>query len=79
MIVIDDGKGFDVGAYRNLRPETSFGLAGVTERVEMVGGRLELTSEEGKGTRAEIRIPFERSPEAPLKAPDQIRASEGAA
>jgi signal transduction histidine kinase len=79
MIVIDDGKGFDVGAYRNLRPETSFGLAGVTERVEMVGGRLELTSEEGKGTRAEIRIPFERSPEAPLKAPDQIRASEGVA
>jgi signal transduction histidine kinase len=27
----------------------------------MVGGRLELTSEEGKGTRAEIRIPFDRS------------------
>ena len=61
MIVIDDGRGFDVGAYRNLRPETSFGLAGVTERVEMVGGRFDLTSEEGKGTRAEIRIPFERS------------------
>jgi signal transduction histidine kinase len=61
MIVIDDGKGFDVRAYRNLRPETSFGLAGVTERVEMVGGRLDITSEEGKGTRAEIRIPFERS------------------
>jgi signal transduction histidine kinase len=61
MIVIDDGKGFDVGAYRNLRPETSFGLAGVTERVEMVGGRLDITSEEGKGTRAEVRIPFERS------------------
>jgi len=79
MIVIDDGRGFDVGAYRNLRPETSFGLAGVTERVEMVGGRLDLTSEEGKGTRAEIRIPFERSAEAPLKAPDQIRASEGVA
>ena len=61
MIVIDDGKGFDVGAYRNARPETSFGLAGVTERVEMVGGKLDLTSEAGRGTRAEIRIPLERT------------------
>jgi signal transduction histidine kinase len=61
MIVIDDGKGFDVGAYRRLRPETSFGLAGVTERVEMVGGRLELSSEIGRGTRAEVRVPLERS------------------
>lgn len=77
MIVIDDGTGFDVGAYRKLRPETSFGLAGVTERVEMVGGKFDLTSEEGKGTRAEIRIPLER-PETPLKALDQ-NSSEGAA
>ena len=61
MIVIDDGKGFDVGAYQSLRPETSFGLAGVTERVEMVGGRLDISSEIGRGTRAEIRIPLERS------------------
>ena len=60
MIVIDDGRGFDVGAYRNLRPETSFGLAGVTERVEIVGGRLDITSEPGRGTRAEVRIPLER-------------------
>ena len=61
MIVIDDGRGFDVGAYQSLRPETSFGLAGVTERVEMVGGRLDISSEIGRGTRAEIRIPLERS------------------
>jgi signal transduction histidine kinase len=61
MVVIDDGKGFDVGAYRNLRPETSFGLAGVMERVEIVGGRLDISSEAGRGTRAEVRIPFDRS------------------
>lgn len=60
MVVIDDGKGFDVGAYNTIRPETSFGLAGVHERVEMVGGRLDLTSEIGRGTRAEVRIPLER-------------------
>lgn len=60
MIVIDDGRGFDVDAYHNLRPETSFGLAGVTERVELVGGRLDITSEPGRGTRAEVRIPVER-------------------
>ncbi|GAC1370955.1 MAG: GAF domain-containing sensor histidine kinase [Actinomycetota bacterium] len=61
MVVIDDGRGFDVAAYRMMRPETSFGLAGVTERVAMVGGRLDLTSEIGRGTRAEVRIPLERS------------------
>lgn len=60
MVVIDDGRGFDVGAYHTIRPETSFGLAGVHERVEMVGGRLDLTSELGRGTRAEVRIPLER-------------------
>lgn len=60
MIVIDDGRGFDVGAYRQLRPETSFGLAGVTERVEMVGGSIEILSSRA-GTRAEVRIPLERA------------------
>jgi signal transduction histidine kinase len=29
--------------------------------VEMVGGRLELSSEIGRGTRAEVRVPLERS------------------
>jgi two-component system NarL family sensor kinase len=61
MIVIDDGKGFDVNAYRKTRPETSFGLAGVTERVEMVSGSFDLTSEPGHGTRAEVRIPTDRT------------------
>lgn len=60
MIVIDDGRGFDVEAYRSLRPETSFGLAGVSERLAMVGGTLTLSSAPGHGTRAEIRIPVER-------------------
>ncbi|HWD07918.1 MAG TPA: GAF domain-containing sensor histidine kinase [Actinomycetota bacterium] len=61
MIVIDDGKGFDLTAYRAARPETSFGLAGVTERIELVGGTFELESEPGKGTRGEVRIPLDRS------------------
>ncbi|HLI57032.1 MAG TPA: GAF domain-containing sensor histidine kinase [Actinomycetota bacterium] len=68
MIVTDDGKGFDVTAYRATRPETSFGLAGVTERIELVGGTFELESEVGKGTRGEVRIPLDRA-----------NASEGAA
>lgn len=61
MIVIDDGKGFDVNAYRAVRPETSFGLAGVTERIELVGGTFDLESEPGKGTRGEVRIPLDRA------------------
>ncbi|MGH2767588.1 MAG: sensor histidine kinase, partial [Actinomycetota bacterium] len=66
MRVIDDGRGFDLEAYRRARPETSFGLAGLAERVEIVGGSLKISSEVGRGTRVEVRIPLERAgaPEA---------------
>jgi signal transduction histidine kinase len=45
LVVEDDGTGFDVSA-----PTSRFGLAGIRERVEMLGGTLRIESAPGSGT-----------------------------
>jgi signal transduction histidine kinase len=48
LIIYDDGCGFDV----NLSAEENhYGLLGMRERAEMIGGCLAITSQAGKGTR----------------------------
>jgi signal transduction histidine kinase len=47
VIVEDDGKGFDSTAGK----PGHYGLRGMREQAEILGGRLEITSAEGKGTR----------------------------
>ena len=52
--VEDDGAGFDPGA------ETAgFGLTSVRNRLELIGGRLEVASAPGEGTRATVVVPAE--------------------
>ncbi|WP_028214422.1 AAA family ATPase [Paraburkholderia mimosarum] len=51
--VCDDGQGFDVCATR----KRSFGLAGMEERVLMLGGEIEIISSPGAGTTIKVRIP----------------------
>lgn len=55
----DDGTGFDLDAYRAARPETSFGLSGMAERVDLLGGRLDVRSRPSEGTTIEIHVPIE--------------------
>ncbi|HEX9696173.1 MAG TPA: sensor histidine kinase [Actinomycetota bacterium] len=59
LTVADDGHGFDVDAYMHHRPATSFGLAGMRERVELVGGRLTVRSAPGHGTQIRVTVPFD--------------------
>ena len=57
----DDGKGFDVAAAS--RPEkkrVSFGLMGMQERVELLGGTLQIESSPGEGTRLVLFVPLGR-------------------
>ena len=49
----DDGKGFDV---RSTKPSTH-GLAGMRHRVEAAGGRLNVSSQPGQGTRILATLP----------------------
>jgi len=52
--VEDDGIGFDPSVERLNR----HGLAGIAHRVQMLAGRLDITSRPGHGTRIEARMPL---------------------
>jgi len=58
--VTDDGSGFDAAAApaAGTPGPTGFGLSGMRERAELLGGRLELTSAPGHGTTVRLSIPY---------------------
>jgi signal transduction histidine kinase len=61
-MVADNGKGFNPDEVLDGDPSRrGLGLMAMKERVRMMGGSLEITSEEGKGTRIAFRIPVGRS------------------
>ena len=60
LSVSDDGSGFLLD-----QPAGGFGLIGMRERVELVGGRLEVESSPGGGTVVRARLPV-RPPRAAL-------------
>jgi signal transduction histidine kinase len=82
VVVQDSGAGFDVAAAQARASQGhSIGLLGMRERVDLAGGRLEISSQPGKGTTVRALLPFkpvagrppaeviENAP-APPKAPD---------
>ena len=50
--VADDGQGFDPGSAR-----TGIGLSAMRERVEGLGGKIEISSRPGEGTEVRVRVP----------------------
>jgi PAS domain S-box-containing protein len=62
IIVEDDGAGFDAGKL-GLPSGTKggFGLFNIKEKMEYMGGRLEIESHPGKGTRIVITAPVEKT------------------
>ena len=56
IIVEDQGRGFDVAALQEKL--SGFGLYSVRERLNLLGGRLEIASSEGSGTRMTIVAPM---------------------
>jgi len=62
VTVADDGAGFDPPAMTaNAEGNGHFGLIGMRERAEAVGGRLRVTSASASGTSIEATIPYEPS------------------
>lgn len=58
MTVIDNGKGFELPArIGDLASIGKLGLAGIQERARLIGGRLNLQSEPGKGTTVTVEVP----------------------
>ncbi len=58
LTVRDDGRGFEVNAPRS---GGGFGLQGMRERVERLGGRLEVESRPGEGCVVRARVPLART------------------
>lgn len=54
--VEDDGVGFEVKAA--LEKRDSFGIAGMRERVALLGGRFEIRSRPGRGTKISVELPI---------------------
>jgi signal transduction histidine kinase len=52
LAVTDDGRGFDTASVR-----AGYGLLGMRERAEALGGALEIESATGRGTRLLLRLP----------------------
>ena len=57
--VDDDGNGFDPAA-----PRGRWGLIGMRERLNLIGGEIQVTSAPDRGTQIEIRIPREKRNQA---------------
>lgn len=51
LLVADDGRGFDSASV------SGFGLRGMDERVQLLGGSVDVDSAPGRGTRVLVRIP----------------------
>ncbi|CAN5795349.1 hypothetical protein BH23ACT11_BH23ACT11_10650 [soil metagenome] len=52
--IYDNGRGFDTGS----DPAGGVGLSGMRERVEEIGGKLEIESHPGKGTLVKVSVPY---------------------
>lgn len=57
ITISDAGKGFEVGAVMN-DPKAAHGLLVVQDRLSLLGGSMEMTSEPGQGTRVVIEAPL---------------------
>ena len=58
LLVQDDGAGFEVSEkLGNLSSSEGFGLSGMLERAELIGGVIDITSQVGVGTQVQLAFP----------------------
>ncbi|PGT81094.1 sensor histidine kinase [Bacillus sp. AFS040349] len=58
MIVKDDGKGFNIKEAKGNKDKKSFGLIGMKERVDLLGGKMTIDSKIGLGTFIMFQVPY---------------------
>jgi signal transduction histidine kinase len=71
MQIADSGMGFDAGA----RLSEGLGLVSMRERVHYLGGRFEIVSARGKGTRLVVQVPLRATAIDERESGRQRRAS----
>ncbi len=55
----DNGKGMEIGSLRGPAPGKGIGMRTMQDRVDLLGGRLEIDATPGKGTLVAIRVPLQ--------------------
>ena len=68
VAVIDEGCGFDPRQMKPAGEEGGFGLFSIKERIGLVGGKLEIDSTPGKGSRFNLIVPTLQTLAVPLSA-----------
>jgi signal transduction histidine kinase/ActR/RegA family two-component response regulator len=58
IVVEDKGQGFNFEPDRVISLEGGFGLFNVTERIDLLGGSIDIESEPGNGTTTTLRVPI---------------------
>ncbi len=76
LALSDNGRGFDPTILRHLQPgrEGGYGLQGLQERLQLVGGDLEIGSNPGHGTRLDVWVPKTNSIQDITHAPGNALA-----
>jgi signal transduction histidine kinase len=75
LLVEDDGVGITKPQGKTERQ--TFGLAGIRERIGMLGGKVRVVSSKGKGTRIEVSLPDSKV-EGMVQQPVLLKAAEAA-
>jgi signal transduction histidine kinase len=62
--VEDDGRGIDAATVRTSQTggQDQLGIQGITERANLIGGQLQITSRSGQGTRVDLIVPLASRP-----------------
>ena len=68
VTIEDDGKGFASNELDTAEERGHYGIVGMRERAEGVGGQLVVRSEEGRGTIVRASIPYRAASEEPTPA-----------
>ena len=78
LLLSDDGCGFDPIALAHKTPgiEIGYGLQGIQERLELVGGSLQVESKPGEGTRLSATVPRDGGLQARSLSPYDIKMVE---
>jgi signal transduction histidine kinase len=70
LVICDTGRGFDSATFPQASPNGCYGLMGVRERLELVGGSLIIESAPGQGTTLRVDVPGQ---DDPLRAKENRR------
>lgn len=74
LLVEDDGVGMNTSR-SGARAGQTFGLAGMRERLAILGGTMRVTSAKGRGTKLEITVPAEAAGLETIRLPIQTEAA----